>query len=41
MCTVTVRVSDGEQYAGDFPYRLAGPMHDEERDEHHDAAKHE
>lgn len=28
--TVTVRVTDGGKYAGLFPYRLAGPMRDEE-----------
>jgi cytochrome c oxidase accessory protein FixG len=31
--TVTVRITDGGNYAGAFPYRLAGPMHDDE-DEH-------
>jgi cytochrome c oxidase accessory protein FixG len=31
--TVTVRVTDGGKYTGDFPYRLAGPMsrEDDER----------
>ena len=32
--TVNVRVTDGAKFAGSFPYRLAGPMRDE--DEHHE-----
>jgi len=39
--TVNVRVTDGARFAGEFPYRLAGPMHDDENEAHDKPGRHE
>jgi cytochrome c oxidase accessory protein FixG len=38
--TVTVRVSDGGQYAGTFQYRLAGPMREQDHDDRERSGEH-
>ena len=39
--TVNVRVTDGARFAGEFPYRLAGPMHEDEHEAHDTPGRHE